>query len=233
MAGPRRFRASIALCTLLAVLTPWPGQAAEPVGNESAPWKVMATSPFLVKSRAVKGSPVRELWAVAVLDAPAVDIQAAILDTEAFPRFMPHVKEAVVVGATEPDGSYFSYARTEPPLVAGRDYVLHVFVDSQLSPEGQGEFTSHWQADPDRVPRREGLVRLKQNNGSWRVSPTEDGKTRVEYRLAVDPGGSVPAFLADMANKVGVEDVMRAIEREAKRRAAERAASASHVQSAR
>lgn len=233
MAGQRRFSSSISLCAAVAALVPLLGGASEPAGGEGAAWKVMSTTPYLVKSRAIRGNPVRELWAVAILDAPAVEIQAAILDTEAFPRFMPHVKEAVVVGTPEPDGSYYSYARTEPPLVAGRDYVLHVFVDSQLTPAGQGEFASHWQADPDRVPRRAGLVRLKQNNGSWRVSPTEDGKTRVEYRLAVDPGGSVPSFLADMANKVGIEDVMRAIEREAKRRAAQRAAPASQVQSAR
>jgi hypothetical protein len=233
MAGQRGFGASISLYAALAVLIPVLGYPAEPSGGAPTPWQVISTSPYLVKSRAVQGSPVRELWAVAVLDAPTIEIQAAILDTEAFPRFMPHVKEAVVLGPLEPDGSYYSYARTEPPLVAGRDYVLHVFVDSQLTPDGRGEFTSHWQAEPDRVPRRAGMVRLKRNNGSWRVSPAENGKTRVEYRLAVDPGGSVPAFLADMANKVGVEDVMHAIEREARRRAAERAASASPVRSAR
>ena len=45
------------------------------------------------------------------------------------------------------------------------------------------------------------------------------------YKFNVDPGGMIPAFAADMGNKSGVTDVFNAVEKEAKRRAAERKAS--------
>lgn len=48
-------------------------------------------------------------------------------------------------------------------------------------------------------------------------------KSRVVYQFAVDPGGAIPAFLADVGNRNGVGDVFRAIEKEAQRLKAERA----------
>ena len=48
------------------------------------------------------------------------------------------------------------------------------------------------------------------------------GRSKVVYRAAVDPGGWMPDFLSDMANRSGAVGTMRAVEREAQRRAEER-----------
>ena len=73
---------------------------------------------------AVKNSRVQEVWAESTLAAPVEDVQAALLDAEAYPRFMPYVKESRKVGGPDADGSVRMYTRIGPPLVAQRDYVL-------------------------------------------------------------------------------------------------------------
>jgi hypothetical protein len=218
-----------------AVVAAAAAAAGDPAAREGEGWQVASTSPFLVRSRAIEGSKVREVWAIGVLDAPALEVQESVLATEDFPRFMPHVKEAVLLGPPGPDGSYFSYARTAPPVVSNRDYALHVFVDSVVGKDGRGEFVSRWVAVPDKVPVRPGVVRIRQNSGRWHVVPLEEGRCLLDYRVTIDPGGSLPGFLADLANTTGVTDVLKAIETEARRRRqekekAERAAPAPELQ---
>ena len=60
------------------------------------------------------------------------------------------------------------------------------------------------------------MVRVKVNTGSWLLEPREEGKkTFVTYSLLTDPGGSLPKFVADKANKKAVPDVIRAVRKNA------------------
>jgi len=73
------------------------------------------------------------------------------------------------------------------------------------------------------------VVRLPICDGSWRVSrAAAPGRSKVVYRASVDPGGWVPGFVSDMANKSGALGTMRAVEREAQRRAEARKAQAAN-----
>jgi hypothetical protein len=60
------------------------------------------------------------------------------------------------------------------------------------------------------------VVRVKLNNGYWLLEPREEGKkTFVTYYLYTDPGGSLPKWIADKANKTSVPDVLRAVRKHA------------------
>ncbi len=188
-------------------------------------WETVLSSPIVVKTRLREGSAVKEVWAEGVIDAPVQDIQAALMDPARFPKFMPYVKEARVVGQPEPDGANIVYTRLDLPLVSPRDYVLRVYLDQGTLPDGTGEFREHWEAT-NKLPARYGIVRLTTNNGGWHVTPQADGKSWAEYKFNVNPGGWIPAFAADLGNKDGVSDTWKAVEKEAQRRANERKAHA-------
>jgi hypothetical protein len=71
-------------------------------------------------------------------------------------------------------------------------------------------------------PVAPGVVRLRVNEGEWRLEPREAGaKTFLTYRLLSAPGGSVPPFFVNRANTLGVpqtiESLRRAIEARRKR----------------
>jgi hypothetical protein len=190
-------------------------------------WQTIATSPILVRVREVNGSTAREIWAEGTMDASVQDIQAAILDAEAYPRFMPYVKESRTLG-TSPEGGKLNYARIEPPLLSPRDYVVQVKIHRKVNEDGSGEFSNSWRSAPDALPDRDGVVRMRLCEGGWRIRPGEDGHARAEYRAAVDPGGWLPAFLSDMGNRTGVIETFQAVEKEARRRGEQRRAQAAN-----
>ncbi|MBM4378265.1 MAG: hypothetical protein FJ086_03040 [Deltaproteobacteria bacterium] len=185
---------------------------------EEEGWELLGTDPVPVRSRTRPGSSIRDLWAEGELDVPAQDIQAALMDNERYPSFMPYCKESRFVGQTEPDGGRTVYTRLELPFVAPRDYVVKVNVLQVLSPDGRGAFRNQWAAVPDYLPERSGTVRLRTNDGSWTVLARGPVRSYVVYRFAVDPGGMLPAFAANMANRTGVRDTLRAVQKEALRR---------------
>src|SRR6185295_15273726 len=118
------------------------------------------------------------------------------------------------------DGSFFTYQRVAPPLVAVRDVVLHVWVEASLDDEGSNRFRNRWEAVPGVVPHTPGAVRTLLSNGSWEVRRLPNGQCRAIYRFIVDPGGNIPSWLADLGNRTGIPDLYKAVEKEARRRAA-------------
>jgi hypothetical protein len=158
------------------------------------------------------------------LNAPAYDIQETLTQPEKFKNFMPNLKASRKLGAPEADGSQFVYTELDLPRpITSRDYVVQVWVDERANPDGTGKFRQHWKAMPNKLPERENLVRIKVNDGSWEITPIGDGtKSHVIYKFSTDPGGMVPNFAANLGNAKAVPDTLKAVEKEAQRRYAER-----------
>ena len=49
----------------------------------------------------------------------------------------------------------------------------------------------------DLVPEEENLVRME-GYGSWKVSDMGEGKLEITFQMQIDPGGSIPAWMANM-----------------------------------
>lgn len=212
---------SLAVVVLGAVLCPVQGHSKDNV----PPWKVILTGRLVVKTRPVPGTPASEFWAEGEMAAPVQDIQSTLVEHEHFPRFMPMVKETRTVGKPLDDGSLHVYTRVEPPMVAHRDYIVRVHLIESVREDGTGNFRNQWAAASHVLPEQPDVVRLKINDGSWYVTPIGDGqKSWVVYRSRTEPGGWVPSFLLDMANKTGVLNSFNAVEKEAQRRALQRKA---------
>jgi hypothetical protein len=205
-----------ALCTLVCLL-------AASSGAEEPEWETVASGAITVKARPRPASAVFEIWAEADLAAPVKDIQDALTTMDRFSRFMPYVKTAKEL-SKEPDGTVYTYTELGFPVISDRDYVVHVWLDEGVKPDGSGSYRTHWEAAPDKLPARSNLVRIKVNEGSWVVTPKEDGKSHVVYRFAADPGGSLPNWAKNYGNRHGVSGTLEAIEKEAQRRQKERAA---------
>ncbi|WP_163991613.1 START domain-containing protein [Pyxidicoccus caerfyrddinensis] len=181
-------------------------------------WETVAEKPYLVKVRPRPGTGAKDVWAEGELAASAADVQAVLTDVDAYRLWMPYVKESRTLEEL-PDGARRTYTRLDLPVVSSRDYVSHVVQDSKLAEDGTGVFAQHWRAEPDAIPQRRDTVRLRLNEGSWRVEPRGEGKAQVVYRFTVDPAGSIPGFLANMGQKDGVVDTFRAVEKRARQHA--------------
>ncbi|MBK7863844.1 MAG: hypothetical protein IPJ65_35605 [Archangiaceae bacterium] len=188
-------------------------------------WETVATGAINVKARPRGESGVFEIWAEADLAAPVRDIQDTLTLMNRFPKFMPYVAEAKEV-ARDDDGSVYNYTHLGLPIISDRDYVVRTWVDEGVKPDGTGAFRCHWTSAHDKLPVNGSRVRVTVNEGSWDVTPKEDGKSHVVYRFAADPGGMLPTWAKNIGNRRGISGTLEAIEKEAQRRQKERAAPA-------
>jgi hypothetical protein len=216
MGGPKTWLAGL----LWAMLAPATVEA-----DEGPAWTVISTGRWLIKTRPVPNTPARDFWAEGEFAAPVQDIQSTLMEHEHFPRFMPLLKESRTIGQPLDDGSMNVYTRIEPPVVSSRDYVVRVHLVESVREDGSGNFRNQWKSVNELLPERANVVRLKINEGSWYVTPVGDGsRSWAVYKFRTEPGGWIPPFLADLANKTGVTDTLTAVEKEAKRRHKERTA---------
>lgn len=191
------------------------------VGAEA--WEKVADGDVVIRVRMRPDIPGgREIWAEGNLDASIQDVQSALRDHENFRHWMPYVTESRVL-ASGPDGSRVTYTRLNLPVISNRDYVLKVVDEQVLAADGTGEFRQKWVPENQALPARKGVVRLLHNEGSWLFTPRGESKVHFVYRFTVEPGGSIPGFLAGLGQKDAVMDTVRAVEKRARKLATERA----------
>jgi len=159
-------------------------------------------------------SPGREVLATAVVDAPPADVWAVLMDFEGYPRTMPttdKVKVLVSEGAV-----HLVYSRYALPLVAPRDTIARMV--SRVDVAG-GVWLLTWKAVNDLdalMPVEPGVVRLRINEGRWRLEARDDGRTRVTYQLYSLPGGDVPLRLVNEFSGLGLPATFDSLQRAAR-----------------
>ncbi len=194
---------------------------------EEAAWETVVSGPVTVKNRAIAGSPIKEVWAEGEVNAPIVDVQDALMNVPRLKSFMPYMRDARIIKELPEEQSVMVYTLIDLPIVGKRDYVTQLWQPQAVKADCTGTFEAKWVARPTYLPERNGVVRLKVNDGMWLATPKDGGKTWLVHRFAVDPGGWIPAFAANMGNEKGVTETYKNVEKEAQKRTKERLAASS------
>lgn len=82
-----------------------------------------------------------------------------------------------------------------PWPVDNRDVIVQLKVDR---PPGAKSFTIKTYCLPDARPKREGIVRVPVSRGDWHVKQVGPEMLKVDFRIQIDPGGAVPAWLVNL-----------------------------------
>lgn len=169
-------------------------------------------------ARTPVGGAVSEIKATALVDAPPQAVWRVIRDYPGYTKTMPYTEESRVLASEEDGKVVLFYCLVNAPLVDKRDFIIRIRDESDWQ-DGKGFLKTAWSvATEGAPPPREGVVRVKLNNGYWLLEPREEGrKTFVTYYLYTDPGGALPKWIADRANKQSVPDVLRAVRKHATR----------------
>ncbi len=176
-------------------------------------WKKVSEGKGVTIERRVRpGSQFDELRASAQAPIPPAQFFATVWNYREFPQFVPYLK---VLEVLDDDGqTSHVYQRIAMPVVADRDYVLkltkHVDANRQVyqmmfeSAEGIGPSPS------------EKWVRVHNIRGGWKLEPTADGKgTRITYESFSEPGGNIPTWVANMAQRDAPRDLVLAMTKRA------------------
>lgn len=175
-------------------------------------WKKRSdTDGVAIYSREVPGARVRESKAVGVIDAPPRACFKVVTDFESYTRIMPYTREAKVMAREGDKVSYF-YTVIDAPLVSWRDYTIRFIDDSAPDAQGGG-YHARWDLANDHgPPPRDKVVRVAAATGFWEFTALDGGRhTRVTYQVLTDPGGSIPAWIADRANLSAMHSLFKAL----------------------
>ncbi len=116
-----------------------------------------------------------------------------------------------------------AYAKLDLPMVGRARLRAAPWWTRRSSPRtAPGEYVQRWKTADGGVPERKDVVRLKHNEGTWHVTPKGENKTHIVYKFSVDPGGSIPDWLANLGQSDGVMDTLGAVEKRAQKLGKER-----------
>ena len=86
------------------------------------------------------------------------------------------------------------YTRLHTPWpVAGRDSIIQV----RTRTAADGSVKRQLRGVPDYLPQQPRLVRVSKFEGFWQMRPVGEGQVEVIYQAHTEPGGSLPAWLAN------------------------------------
>jgi uncharacterized membrane protein len=173
--------------------------------------RVSASRGVIVYGRESKDTGLFEYVATGTFEAPPEAVWAVIRDFTNYPKSMMHTESSTIVEA-EPGGKiHHLYVVHNPPFVSRRDYTARI-VDATPADAPAGYHRETWTLS-DRGPLpKDGIVRVKQNNGQWVLEPLAGGtRTRLKYQVIADPGGSVPRWIARLANSSSVPDLYESL----------------------
>ncbi|MBN2160725.1 MAG: hypothetical protein JW807_15150 [Spirochaetes bacterium] len=197
------------LCGLIVVFC---SAAAIPAEDRSPDeWKKINQTKdgIVIYTRIVTDSPIREVKSTYTIESPPRNVWQALLDKETYRDSNKYV-EVDTVYRTANENVWYNYQKVAPPLMKKRDYTLRY--ESMNRPEKM-QYKLVWAVAGDFGPPPEkGVLRLSVCDGWFTIEPRDGGKRSfITYWLCFDPGGQVPPWAANLANRSSVPDFLRKI----------------------
>lgn len=177
--------------------------------DSTVPWEPVSSADGLqVEQRAVADTRAREYRITATSTAPVAALCDSVFEWGTRGKDVPGLKTRKEL-ATLPDERVV-YDQFETPIVSNRDYVITV--RRTRNPDGSCR-VRFWVTNEKAPPTPDGYVRITRLWGGWTFTSVE-GKTKLVYTQFSDPGGSLPAFVANGSQRdVAMLTVRNALEK--------------------
>jgi hypothetical protein len=170
-------------------------------------WKLKTESGGIkIFMRSVPNSAVKALKVECSISASPSQLVAVILDLDACDEWVYKSKSNILIKRVSPS-ELFYYSEVDVPWPAqNRDFIAHLIVHQNSKNK---VVTVDAPCDPDMLPKKKDIVRIPRSSGRWTITPTGKNALFIEYELAVDPGGSIPAWLINMFATKGPLETFR------------------------
>ncbi len=148
-----------------------------------------------VYTRESENSGFEELKAITHLKTSVSSIVALLYDFEAYPAWVYKCgKSGTLKIISEKELIHYQTIMAPWP-VDNRDFVVNIKIHQNKKTK---VITINSYAMGNYIPVFPGYVRIMKFDGSWVITPQNDGTVEIEYQLLVDPGGYVPAWVVNM-----------------------------------
>ncbi len=153
-----------------------------------------------VFTKEVPGYGLKAFKAVTRVNVGVDAVAALIGDAGSFPKWYADCSENRILKKLGPT-EYLSYFVNDSPFpVTDRDSIMHTVVAQDAQTRA---VTFTMVGKPKEAPENPDRVRVPRVEGRWTLLPISAEETEVTLEMKSDPGGSVPAFLANQQVTVG------------------------------
>jgi hypothetical protein len=194
------------------LLIPWPAPA-------SAWETVFDEGDVLVQQRPYEGSPLMEVRGEVRVSASLSALMALLKDADYNHEWVHRSRGATILEESGYVRAYVYGIVNAPWPIQDRDTVVRF--DYAQDPETL-EIIITFSNTPDLVPEEPGLVRVPDIGGFWTLRPLGDDRVDVIYQVHGNPGGWVPAWIANYAAAVSVTRTLQNLPEAVKRYAGAR-----------
>lgn len=169
--------------------------------NGQAKWVLKSDEDGIqLYSRSVPASPFKALKTVCTLQTSLSSVAAVLLDVMRTSEWVYGTSTCSILKQESPSVVYYYAEMGMPWPVTNRDFIIKI---SMMQDPVTKVITVLAENQPDFIPEKKKLVRIRSSSGKWRIEPLSNGRVRIEYQLYVEPGGSVPSALMNMFSGKG------------------------------
>lgn len=148
-----------------------------------------------VYTRMSTNSPVKEYKAITTVTTTVEELNNLMKDHAGMKNWFVRCLESTRLKKISEDEYYVYFLNDAPWPVEDRDNITHIKFESK--PNG-----THWvylTGKPDYIPKKANCVRIPTMSAHWIFEPLGNGQIKVTQQVLADLGGSVPAWLINMA----------------------------------
>ncbi|MBL7856374.1 MAG: lipid-binding protein [Cyclobacteriaceae bacterium] len=146
-------------------------------------------------------SKIKSIKASLTVRASLSELTARVMDVKSYTTWQYRIIKSEVLKNINERELIFHSEVSAPWPVSNRDMVAHLTVEQDKSTKA---VTITIEGVPDFIPPvNKDVVRVQQSLGRWVVTPLQNGVLKVEYTFVIDPGGSIPSWLVNMAAAEG------------------------------
>ncbi|GLU56053.1 START domain-containing protein [Dyadobacter frigoris] len=153
-----------------------------------------------VFTKSILTSKVKALKIECVLNASASQLVAIIMDVEKGKDWVYSTKSCVLLKQISPSELYYYSEIILPWPAQNRDFIAHIMVSQNPSSK---IITVDAPCVSGYVPEKANIVRIQKSLGKWVITPHSKNQVKIEYTLAVDPAGTIPAWLVNLVASQG------------------------------
>jgi hypothetical protein len=147
-----------------------------------------------IYTREIAGSNLDEFKGELVVETTLTALTALLLDSSAAPQWMHECETFEVIEQADEQNAVIYFVNGAPWPVSDRDAVI----SSSLTQDPETlAVRIDVNAVVGKIPEDDDYVRIPRMNGFWSFTPLANGKVNVVYQVHAEPGGSLPAWLAN------------------------------------
>ena len=145
--------------------------------------------------RGYPGTPHRESKAVTRMKTDLSALIAVLNDVDEYPEWIHRCGEAEILRELSSKERYIYFRLNSPWPVKDRDVVMKYSV----SQDPVSKIVLIKMEDvPGYLAEKSDLVRISDLKGSWKLEPLSADSVQITYRIYVNPGGSLPAWMSNV-----------------------------------